>query len=162
MDRTTFGIDEVDAVKKSFSNVYFGSAYSVSVGDFLPSELGLTPTTLSSHPTSSLPTIATKLDPTLPAAVSTAISNMLQVVIFDQPVIPDNSSLPDEPQGFLFPFTVSFLGNSGFTEMASDKITSTLVTLTASLGSGLSTSAQIEPVTGGAPFFIDVNPSNHK
>jgi len=77
MDRTTFGIDEVDAVKKSFSNVYFGSAYWVSVGDFLPSELGLNPTTLSSLPTSSLPTIGTNLDPTLPAAVSTAITNML-------------------------------------------------------------------------------------
>jgi hypothetical protein len=36
------------------------------------------------------------------------------------------------------------------------------VTLTASLGSGLSTSAQIESVTGEVLYFIDVNPSNHK
>jgi hypothetical protein len=99
---------EVDALKKSFSTVDFGLAYWVSVGDFLPSELGLTPTNLSSPPTSSLPTTTTKLDPTLPAAVSKAMNSMLQVVNFDQSVIPENSNLPDEPQGFLYPFTVLF------------------------------------------------------
>jgi hypothetical protein len=162
MNRTTFGMDEVDALKKSFSTVDLGSAYWISVGGFLPSELGLTPTNLSSYPTSSLPTIATKLDLTLPAAVSKAMNSMLQVVILGQPVIPDNSNLPGEPEGFLFPFTVSFAGNSGFTEMASDEIASTLMKLTASLRSGLSTSAQIELVTGEEPFFIHVIPSNHK
>ena len=144
MDRTTFGKDEVDALEKSFSTADFGSAYWVSVGGFLPSELGLTPTNRARPQHPAFLQSLQNLDPTLPAAVSKAINSMLQVVIFDQPVIPDNSSLPDEPQGLLFPFTVSFTGNSGFTEMASDKITSTLVALTASLRSGLSTSAQIE------------------
>ncbi len=101
MDRTTFGMDEVDALEKTSSTADFGSAYWLSVGGFLPSELGLTPTNLSSPPTSSLPTIAKTLDPTLPAAVSKAINSMLNVAIFDQPVIPDNSGLPDEPQGLL-------------------------------------------------------------
>jgi hypothetical protein len=32
MDRTTFGMHEVDTLKKSFSTVDFGSAYWVSVG----------------------------------------------------------------------------------------------------------------------------------
>ncbi len=47
-------------------------------------------------------------------------------------------------------------------DVVSNKTASTLVTLTASLGSALLTPAQIELVTGEDPFFIDVNPSNQK
>lgn len=132
----------------------------MSVSGFLLAEVGLTPRNLSSPPTSSLPAITPQPDNTFPTAVSNAIINILNAATFDEPVVPRNASLPDEPQRFLFPFTIFFTGDTGFKEMAYYNITSTLMTLTASLGSGLSTTAQIELVTEENPFFIDVSPLN--
>lgn len=166
MDRTTFGKDEVDALEPpGTTTANFGSAYWIAVRGFLPSELGLTQSNLNSPPSASLPSVATQLDLTLPGPVSSAISQMLNAATFDGPVIPENSSLPDEPQGYLFPFTVSFTGDKGFQEMISNSISFTLVTLQASMTIGalpVTNSTQIELVTGEDPFFLDVNPLNPK
>jgi hypothetical protein len=162
VDRSTFGKDEVDALEPTSTSVAkFGSAYWIAVGGMLPSDLGLTPGNLSSPPQK--PTITPSFDPTLPGPVRTAIQNMLNAGQFTGPVIPENPALPDEPQTFLFPYTISFTGDRGFAAMAgaNPTIGSTLVTLQASLtGTTLSNSAQIELVTGADPFFVDVNPSD--
>lgn len=164
VDRSTFGKDEVDALEPTSTSVAkFGSAYWVAVGGVLPSDLGLTSGNLSSPPHK--PAIAASFDPTLPGTVKTAIQHMLSAGQFTGPVIPENPALPDEPQTFLFPYTVSFTGDNGFAAMAAANPTigSTLVTLKATLtvgGTPLNNSAQIELVTGADPFFVDVNPSD--
>jgi hypothetical protein len=165
LDRSTFGKDEVDAKEPTPTSVAsFGSAYWIAVNGVLPSELGLTPGNLSTPPQK--PTVTPSFDSTLPGNVATAIKNMLNAGQFTGPVIPENPALPDEPQGFLFPYAVSFTGDQGFQAMngANPSIGSTLVTLQASLTVAgtppLSNSAQIELVTGADPFFVDVNPSD--
>lgn len=161
IDRSTFGKDEVDALQPTSTSVADFAAYWIAVNGVLPSDLGLTAGNLSAPPQT--PTITATLDPALPTTVKTAIQHMLTAGQFTGPVIPENPALPDEPQTFLFPYTVSFTGDQGFVEMAaaSPTIGSTLITLQASLtGTALSSSAQIELVTGADPFFVDVNPSD--
>ena len=70
------------------------------------------------------------MDPSLTHAQATAIQNMLSVSQFAGPVVPEDPSLPNLPQGFLFPFTISFNGDQGFVDLAR-RLTSTLVTLSA-------------------------------
>jgi len=161
VDRSTFGKDEVDALEPTSTSVAsFGSAYWVAVRGVLPSDLGLNTGNLASPP--QRPTLTVTLDSTLPANVATAIQNMLNAAQFVGPVIPENPALPDEPQGFLFPYTVGFTGDQGFQAMTTASIDSTLVTLQASLTLAgtppLSNGAQLELVTGADPFFVDVNP----
>ncbi len=162
MDRSTFGKDEVDALEPTSTSVAnFGSAYWIAVNGMLPSDLGLTPANLSAPPQK--PTITASFDPALPPSVKTAIQTMLSAGQFTGPVIPENPALPDEPQTFLFPYTVSFTGDQGFAAMAgaNPTIGATIVTLQATLtGTPLSNSAQIELVTGADPFFVDVNPND--
>lgn len=164
VDRSTFGLDEVDALEPSpASTANFGSAYWIAVRGVLPGDLGLNSGNLGSPPQQ--PAVAAVLDPALPANVSSAITAMLKAGQFTGPVIPEDPGLPDKPQGFLFPYTVSFQGDQGFKAMANatPSIGSTLVTLEASITTGgtmLSNSAQIELVTGADPFFVDVNPQD--
>jgi len=163
MDRTTFGQDEVDAKEPTATSVAsFTPAYWIAVGGVLPGDLGLTPGNLNSPPHP--PSVTAAFDPSLSAAEITALKNMLNPGHFTGPVVPEDASLPDEPQEFLFPFTISFTGDQGFRKLASahPPVGSTLVTLTGSVtAAGVpSNSAQIELTTGEDPFFIDVNPSD--
>ena len=167
VDRSTFGWNEVDALEPTPTSVAnFGSAYWIAVRGVLPGDLGLNAGNLGSPPNMYVPTVTAALDSSLPGNVKTAIQNMLNAGKFTGPVVPENPALPDEPQGFLFPYTISFTGDQGFQQMsgAVPPITFTLVTLQASApmatGTPLNASAQIELVTGADPFFIDVNPQD--
>ncbi|HTB17723.1 MAG TPA: S53 family peptidase [Bryobacteraceae bacterium] len=153
LDRSTFGKDEVDVVST------YTPAFWVLVEGFRPSELGLTAGNLSTPPI--IPQVSYTLDPSLTATQNTAIQNMLSVSQFAGPVVPEDPSLPNLPQGFLFPFTISFSGDQGFVDLA--PLTSTLVTLSASVTAASNTvsgTAQIDLGTFEDPFFIDVNPKD--
>ena len=162
-EQSTFSQDEVEL---QLPGVAAFPAYWVAVDGFRPKDLGLNAGNLGSPPTSSIPTIAAPaFDPTLPPAVATAIGSMLGAGRFTPPVVPQDPSLPNVPQRFLFPFTVSFNGDGGFVAMkaASPAITSSLVTLTANFADGeanLSGSSQIELTTGEDPRFEDYDPNN--
>lgn len=158
VDRSTFGKDEVDSLEPTSTSVAeFSPAYWIAVDGVLPTELGLTNTNLGSPPQQ--PTVTKTLDPALSAAEATAIQGMLDAAHFAGPVLPENPSLPDEPQGFLFPYSVRFTGDGGFAAMQTAGRETTLVTLQASL-TGLSNSAQIELTTGADPYFLDINPDD--
>ena len=165
VDRSTFGWSEVDALEPTSTSVAsFGSAYWIVVQGVLPGDLGLNAGNLGSPPNEFIPTVTADVDPSLPGNVQTAIRNMLSAGQFTGPVIPENPALPDEPQGFLFPYTISSTGDQGFQKMADavPSIPFTLVTLQATAptatGAPLTASAQIELVKEADPFFIDVNP----
>jgi hypothetical protein len=159
VDRSTFGLDEVDSMEKTSTSVAsFGSAYWIAVSGVLPSDIGLTSGNLMSPPQK--PTVMVALS-SLPGNVSSAITNMLSAAQFTGPVIPQDPSLPDQPQTFLFPYTIAFTGDQGFQAMKTASIGSTLVTLTAAMpGIASGASTQIELVTGENPFFVDVNPQD--
>ena len=157
LDRSTFGQDEVDVVST------YTPAFWVLVEGFRPSELGLTSGNLGNPPL--IPTVTYSVDPSLTAAQATAIQNMLSVSQFAGPVVPEDPSLPNVPQGFLFPFTVSFNGDQGFVALANGTppVTSTLVTLAATLTAASNTvngTAQIDLGTFEDPYFLDVNPKD--
>jgi hypothetical protein len=159
IDQSTYGQDEVETQLPGTAKFPAGW---VKLDGFRPQDLGLNSGNLNNPPAASIPTFAPPvLDPSLPASVKAALAAMLQTPAFAPPVVPGDPALPDTPQCFLFPFTVSFTGDAGFTAMsgAAPSITSTFVTLQAS-GSGLSDSAQIELTTGEDPRFVDVDP-NH-
>ena len=162
MDRSTFGQDEVDAKEPTPTSVAsYTPAYWIAVRGILPGDLGLTPGNLNSPP--HVPSVTPSFDPALSQAETNAIKNMLNPGQFTGPVVPEDASVPDEPQDFLFPFTISFTGDQGFKQLASANppIGSTLVTLQGSVtaaGTQLANNAQIELTTGEDPFFIDVNP----
>jgi hypothetical protein len=144
----------------STSVASFGSAYWIAVSGMLPSELGLSSGNLA--PTQQ-PVVTTALDPTLPHNVSVDIEAMLSAAQFAGSVVPQDPSLPDQPQTFLFPYTIAFTGDKGFQDMkaATPPIGSTLVTLSATMpGIASGASTQIELVTGENPYFLNVNPKD--
>ncbi len=160
IDQTTFGQDEVELQLPGTARFAAGWA---AVDGFRPAELGLNAGNLGSPPL--VPNFTTTIDPGLPGAVGGAIGPMLATPVFTGPVVPPDPSLPDAPQTFLFPFTVTFTGDGGFTAMrgATPSITSTLVTVNAALSAGgasLDASGQIELTTGEDPRFVDVDPQH--
>jgi Pro-kumamolisin, activation domain/Subtilase family len=160
MDQTTFSQDEVELQLPGTAKF---AAYWVAVDGFRPQDLGLNSGNLGSPPAASIPTISAAFDPALSGAVRSALQAMIQPGTFAPPVVPQDPSLPNVPQRFLYPFTVGFAGDSGFQAMkaASPAITSTVVTVTAKFndaGSSLGNSGQLELTTGEDPRFEDVNP----
>ena len=161
IDRSTFGKDEVDAKEPTPTSVAsFTPAYWIAVSGVLPDDLDVTRTHLAPSQTPSItPTFASNLS----SAQVNAIKAMLNAGQFTGSVVPQNAAVPDEPQGFLLPYTIAFTGDNGFVQMAASHppVNSTIVTLDASLtvgGTVLTNSGQIELTTGADPFFIDVDP----
>jgi hypothetical protein len=124
LDRSTFGKDEVDVVAT------YTPAFWLLVEGFRPSELGLTSGNLSNPPL--VPQVTYTLDSSLTSTQAGAIQAMLSVSQFAGPVVPEDPTLPNVPQGFLFPFTISFAGDQGFVAMANGtpSVTSTFGTTT--------------------------------
>jgi hypothetical protein len=153
--QSTFGQNEVELGLPGVSK--FPSAGYVELDGFRPSDIGNL-----SNPTP-VPTSAVALDPTLPPAVTAAINGMNITAAFTAPVLPLDASLPDAPQGFLFPFAVSFANDGGFLAMRTANITSTKLTLTASIkvsGVPFTASGQLELTTGEDPRFVDIDPKH--
>jgi hypothetical protein len=161
VERSTFGMDEVDSLEPTSTSVAsFGSAYWIAVSGMLPSDLGLSSGNLA--PTQQ-PAVTMALDPMLPSNVSADIKAMLSAAQFTGSVVPQDPTLPDQPQTFLFPYTIAFTGDKGFQDMkaATPPIGSTLVTLSATMpGIASGASTQIELVTGENPHFLNVNPKD--
>jgi hypothetical protein len=162
IDQSTFSQDEVELQLPGTAKF---PAYWVAVDGFRPADLNLNAGNLGAPPASSIPSVTATFDPTLNATVRSALQAMVSPGKFTPPVIAQDPSLPNVPQRFLFPFTVSFTGDGGFQAMknASPAITSSLITLNAQFagdGSNISNSSQIELTTGEDPRFEDINPSN--
>ena len=153
--QSTFGQNEVELGLPGTSS--FSLVGYVQLDGFKPSDIG----NLAAPAVA--PTFGLALDPSLPAAVATGIQSMNVAAAFTAPVAPLDASLPDAPQGFLFPFKVTFANDAGFLAMRGANLTSTIMTLTANMsvqGLNLSASGQIELTTGEDPRFVNVNPQN--
>jgi len=157
IEESTFSPDEVGL---QLPGVATFAAGWIAVDGFTPSDLGLNAGNLNNPPASSIPTTTFAVDPTLSPSVASAIQSMLREPTFSGPVIPQDPSLPDVAQRFLYPFLVQFTSDAGFTAMGTSvpQVTSTFVTLSASLNiaaGSFSARAQIELTTGEDPRFVD-------
>jgi sucrose-6-phosphate hydrolase SacC (GH32 family) len=159
IDKSTFGQDEVEVGLPGTSS--FTPAYWVAVDGFTKSQLGLNnPGDLNAPPV--LPTLTATVDSALNPALNggqvAAINNMLSVDVLAPPVVPIDPTLTQDPQRFLYPFTISFNGDGGFTALPPEKFA--YVTLSASITAGGATrtaSAVIELTTGEDPYFQNVD-----
>jgi hypothetical protein len=153
--QNTFGQNEVELGLPGVAT--FSGAGYVQLDGFRPADIGN-----FSAPTPVL-NFTVAADPGLPQAVITAINAMNITCAFAPPVAPLDASLPNAPQGFLFPFQVSFNNDAGFLAMRNANLTTTLITVTATTtvkGVPLTASGQIELTTGEDPRFVNVDPTN--
>ena len=160
IDQATFSQDEVEL---QLPGVATFAAGWIAIDGLTPSDLGLNASNLGNPPASSIPAITFTLDPTLDPAETAAIQGMLQQPAFAGPVIPEDPALPGVPQRLLFPFVIRFSNDAGFLAMATGGLTSTTITLSASLNvpaGNFTASAQVELTTGEDPRFVDVNPQD--
>jgi hypothetical protein len=163
VDKSTFGMGEVMEQNPTPMNpASFSPAYWISVDGVLPSDIGVSPGHLTPSVT---PKISSSLVTAVPLNVQTGIQAMLEAGTFSGAVIPQNPALPDEPQGFLFPFSVGFSSAQGFQDMMSamPTIPYAIVQVSAELplpSGNLSGSAEVELVTGADPYFVDVDPDH--
>lgn len=153
--QSTFGQNEVELGLPGTSS--FTAAGYVQLDGFKPSDIG------NLAAPDAQPTFGFTLPLGLPAPVVAGINSMNMTAVFTGPVLPLDASLPDAPQGFLFPFKVTFNSDAGFVAMRAAGLDHTFITLTANLpikGLGLSASGQVELTTGEDPRFVNVNPQN--
>jgi hypothetical protein len=162
IEQSTFSQDEVELQLPGTATF---PSYWVAVDGFRPSDLGINSSNLNTPPAASIPSLSSTFDPTLTGTESSALQAMLGPGKFAPPLVPQDPTLPNVPQRFLFPFTVSFNGDGGFLAMknASPAIESTLVNLNAQFnggGSNLTGASQLELTTGEDPRFEDIDPQH--
>lgn len=154
VDRSTFGRDEIRALEGSAGTASV-PAYWVELSGVLPDDIGVT----ASHLAPSMdPGIALNVSG-LPPAEQLPVEQMIAPGVFAGQVIPENPGLPDQPQAFLFPYSIGFAGLGGFAA------TPAVVGLSASLdlgGTPLGSTTQIELVASANPYFLDVDPAHPK
>jgi hypothetical protein len=164
VDKSTFGQDEVEVQLPG--TALFKTAFWVGVEGFTAAQLGFNaPADLSNPNPNPLPAVSYAVDPALnpglTAAQITAINNMLGMQYGPPPVTPEDPTLTPTFQRYLYPFTISFNGDGGFTALAANQVA--IVTINASIninGVTRSASANIELTRGEDPYFTDVNPMN--
>jgi hypothetical protein len=164
IDKSTFGQDEIDIQLPGTAT--FPGAYWVALDGFTGSELGFVqPGDLSNSKPTPAPVITVTLDPALnPTLTATQLAsinaNLPKVNLLGPlPIVAEDPTLQLETQRFLYPYTISFNGDSAFTPLQLDE--AAIVTLDASITIGQITrtaSANIELVKGENPYFVDVDP----
>jgi hypothetical protein len=134
-DRSTYGQDEIDALRTQPGGAVVTSAFFVIVDGFTPNELGITGTSsLSAAP---VVTLSPSTGVTNPAACTSLES--------------DDPSFGPEVQRFRFGYDVNFgSDDSAFTAFAGD---SELVTLS-TVFQGISASAQVQLIKQPDPYIL--------
>jgi phospholipase C len=156
MDKTTFGQDEVDALRTSQNNqigntitgpATFASAFYVVVDGFEPAELNLGPLVPGGQ---NYPPVK----PQVTLTIAGQQNSPSKISINVGPAVADNSAMPAVPQRFRFACDIVFLDDSAFAGVtASSPI---LLNVNAAFSSHLTWNApqeQIELVETADPFI---------
>ena len=161
IDKSTFGKDEVSLVSN------YAPAYWLQVSGFTNSELNLNSTSDLSNNPNPAPAIAVTVDPSLNPTLTTAqlaiiASNLPTVNQFGPPpIIPTDPTLTQDPQTFLYPYTISFSSSAALNALLTDQFAVLTLNATFTVGQITRTaSANIELVAGEDPFIEDIDPSN--
>jgi hypothetical protein len=164
IDKSTFGQDEVEVGLPGTAS--YTPAYWVGVEGYTANELGFNqPSDLNNPNPNPAPTVtatvSATLNPTLNAAQIAAINTMLSVNQLAPPVVAEDSTLQQTFQRFLYPYTISFSGDGGFTALQANQVA--IVTIDASITAGNVTrtaAANIELTKGEDPYYENVNLQN--
>ena len=161
VEKSTFGKDEVTV------GAEYAPAYWLAVSGFSNAQLGLTSAGALNQPPNPAPVITVTLDPSLntgltAAQLATIGANLPTINQFGPlPIIPIDPTLAQDPQTFLYPYTVAFNSVAAFNALLPDEFV--VLTLNASLTVGQITrtaSADIELVAGENPYYENVNPAD--
>jgi hypothetical protein len=145
----------------------FAPAFWMQMSGFTNQELGLTSAAALNNPPTPAPSISVSVDPALnpplTAAQIAAIAGNLPSVntIGPLPIVPTDPSLQQDPQVFLYPYTVAFAGNGAFTTLAPGDAAFLTLRSTFTIGQITRTDqAVIELTAGQNPSFKDIDPAN--
>ena len=163
MGQATFSKDDV-ALTPSFQ-----PAFWLRVSGFTNEDLGLTTQGNLGMPPNPAPAISASVDATLNLPnnltanqLATISTNLPTVDQFGPPpIVPADPTLQQDPQSFLYPYTVTFNSESAFDALQPDQ--AVFITLQATLTVGQVTvtgSADITLTAGEDPRFEDIDPSN--
>ncbi|HJZ76195.1 MAG TPA: sialidase family protein [Vicinamibacterales bacterium] len=161
IEKSTFGKDEVTV------GASYGPAYWLQVSGFSNSQLGLTGAGALNQPPNPAPVVTVSLDPSLNTGLTSAqltqIAGALPTVnqFGPLPIVPTDPTLTQDPQTFLYPYTIAFNSVAAFGALLPDQ--AVVLTLNASLTVGQITrtaSANIELVAGENPYYQNVNPAD--
>jgi hypothetical protein len=161
IDKSTFGKDEV-----ALASTY-APAYWLQVSGFTNGELNLQSASDLNNNPNPAPVITIALDPSLnptltPGQLALIGSNLPTVnLVGPLPIVPTDPTFAQDPQTFLYPYTISFASSAAFDALLLDQFV--IITLNASFTVGQITrtaSANIELVAGQDPYFEDVNLSH--
>ena len=161
--QSTYAKDEISGAST------FAPAFWIQVSGFSDGQLGLQSLSDLSHNPSPAPTVAISLDPSLNTGLTSTqlqqisaslSSNSISAAFGPLPIIETDSTFQQDPQTFLYPFSVSFSSQSIFNPLGPDQ-TATL-TLSASFAAGAITRtafATLLLTSGENPQFenIDLN-----
>ena len=161
IEKSTFGKDEVTV------GAQYAPAYWLAVSGFSNAQLGLTSAGALNQAPNPAPVITVTVDPSLntgltAAQLATIGANLPTINQFGPlPIIPTDPTLAQDPQTFLYPYTVAFNSVDAFNALLPDEFV--VLTLNASLTVGQITrtaSADIELVAGENPYYENVNPAD--
>jgi hypothetical protein len=161
IEKSTFGKDEVTI------GAQYAPAYWLQVSGFSNAQLGLTSAGALNQAPNPAPVITVTVDPSLnpgltAAQLATIGANLPTINQFGPvPIIPIDPTLAQDPQTFLYPYTVVFTSVAAFNALQPDEFV--VLTLNASLTVGQITrtaSADIELVAGENPYYENVNPAD--
>jgi hypothetical protein len=139
VDNSTFSKGEVDTYVDAHppANAVFNPAFYVVVEGYTPMEMGIISAAQLTSP------------PNIPSLPSPFPSDML--IAFAGPVIPQDPTLPNSPQRFTFPFSITFTDDSMSGPAA---IPVTLNTTFSAAGFTVSNSATITLIPSPNPFIL--------
>lgn len=163
MGQATFAKDEV-APSSSVA-----PAFWLRVSGFTSEALGLTSASKLAMSPNPAPTFTVNIDPVLNAPnnltaqqIATISANLPSVDVFGPPpIVPADPSLQQDPQNFLYPYTVTFGTQGAFGALLPDQVVFLTVQATLVVGQvTVTASANLTLTSGENPRFEDIDP-NH-
>lgn len=164
IEKSTYGQDEVEVNLPGTAS--YTPAFWVALDGFTAAELGFQqPSDLNNANPTPAPAVTLTLDPTLNSSLTNSqlnnIGANLPTVSFARPVVPEDPTLQQLTQRFLYPYILSFNGDGAFTPLQLDQ--AVLLTLNATFTVGQvtrSASANIMLVKGENPYYENVQPDH--
>jgi hypothetical protein len=141
-------------------------AFWIQISGYTDAELGLSGPANLGNPPNPAPVITVAIDPPfnpgLSAAQIAAISgNLPNIQVGPLPIVPTDPTFQQNPQVFLYPYTISFTGSAAFDALQAGQAAFLTLNSTFTVGQVTRTDqALIELVAGQNPYFKDIDPTN--
>ena len=161
MGQSTFSKDEVDLTPG------FAPAFWIEVSGFTNEALNLTTTADLSNTPNPLVTFQVTVDPGLnapnnltAAQLATISANLPTVSFGPAPIVPGDPTFQQDPQVFLYPYTLQFASDQALGALNPDQAAFVTITATLVVGQATVTATAVITLTSGQdPRFEDLSPA---